>query len=310
VPIWFAYLSESVWAYGLTAIAAVVVLWFLEVRKVRKQQDRTQKKQEKFYKHIIPREPYPNDDEHRASEQAYWVWYIKTQHRATRINIVTAIFAAFAAGGGYLTYIQAKRQADISHDQLIASSRAWMDISIDQKTVSLGWVVNRRYTPALSADLTIENKGSSPAIDVVPTMILRVENLNGLGDWKSVVKETCSRIKGLERQIVFVGKPITGNFHNFYINIEKEFIAHRSAVAAGDGVPAESITWVPLTLTLCVTYHVIGDDSPHLTARFFQVRKVRAVAGGGTQYDAFHIGEDAGPGGMRLDEAYAGDYAD
>ena len=163
--------NSAPWLVGGALILLMISVWVHQIRQCRQDKNGSSEKHEKAYQEIAPRQPYPNEEEHRASEKAYWVRSIVAQYRTPWLSIFTAAAAAVAAGAAFFTYEQTRRQVREAHTQSVAilqanqmnaeSGRAWIapgELHITQPltTADAGIVGRLNYT----------NPGREPATEV------------------------------------------------------------------------------------------------------------------------------------------------
>ena len=209
---------------------------------------------------------------------------------ATSIAAVAAVFVA------WLAFRQTYRQAEIAQRSLIATGRAWVSVASTFNVGSINWdKTNGGFL--LSAPLTVENKGNSPALDLtvflVPVSLTSPKNVAKLG---AKTKEKCSL--GLPTgAILFQGSPIpAGGKKNVSRDEVEAYTTHLHNLA-------NSIEKVPdlflFDILACANYKIVGDTSVHTTGIHYTIEN----SSGGL----LHIGEDAQ---LKLTGDLLGNYAD
>ena len=207
---------------------------------------------------------HPDEKLHRRWERRYWLASIV-------LTVGIALGAGFSARYAYRAALeaheqaaQARRQADYAGEQLIYSSRAWVDLDIE---------INGPITYIANGDLRfpvklkLKNVGQSPATNVAifAQWFLRVVD-------KSIpdaLESTCTKA-GLYTIItkgnyaVFPGKEIDPDWNFGYPN-EKLQESNRK-LSSSLGIPIVSLRFTESPqLLACVTYNIVGDNKIHFT---------------------------------------------
>jgi hypothetical protein len=161
---------------------------------------------------------HSTDGQHRTAEQYNW----RRQNMLTFFTTVAAIFAAVFA---FKTFIQAKRQADIAQNALIASSRPWVrtiDATVTklevQKDQVFAWV-----------DFSYKAIGPSPATAVMISPKLLIPSAEPFAFEE--VRKLCAEEKAsgeVTGDALFPGED--GNITNGFGRPMSELISARDAI--------------------------------------------------------------------------------
>ena len=100
--------------------------------------------------------------EHRRAEQRYWKWSIALTLLTIALTSVGIYVASSALKASWRAVDEARRQAEIARLSLIASDRAWLQVTTFQPEK---FTINASEV-SISSSIKIRNVGHSPALNV------------------------------------------------------------------------------------------------------------------------------------------------
>jgi len=236
--------------------------------------------------------------EHRRAERWHWKWSIILTAASTAGALAAAWFASGALNASWDAVKAARDQTDIARTASLASTRAWINVSVDPTSVSLTW--DKADQPTIKATLKGTNEGNAPATDVQVFPVLFFPQSGRATAIRSRIKTLCSGVAMLGN-IVFVKDGLTQiSSTSLQDDLLKDWIDQfRKEIAPDQRPPA------PLSLALCATYKIIGDSDTHHTARIYTIGRAPPDA-----MVAPFVGEDLAPAQVVLWREYNGEYAD
>ena len=302
---------------------AILGFAFLFIRSVYQQADTSHYKKKKRYRpKEAPAKRHENashatDEEHRTAEEYQW----RIDGHMAKLTTLFAFVAVVLTyctlqatqeqvSDGHLALGEARKQTNIAQENLIATTRAWIHLSIDPSSMSANWV------PA-GLDIQIpviqDNQGNSPALAeaVQPFLFMSLE----VGpNFKQIVEDTCRSWTPIESHVYFaktsaedqLPEDVTAEINYSRINT----IIRKVKDNLGKNYPRDSSgVRFSIFAIVCADYKVIGDVVVHHTGRMFTVGK-GAVAEGRLVSTGIAMGENIPKGGMVAEREYQGDYAD
>jgi hypothetical protein len=233
---------------------------------------------------------HPSEEEHRTAEQFNW-------RKGNTLNVLIAAGAIVAAIFAIGSFCESKRQADIAQKTLVQTTRAWLDISVDAKTISLDWPHGQDATFLLT--VTATNKGNSPASYVFlhPQVFFDKRIIINAGE--NIVLNSCN--------IPFPGRmvfPTSSTDMTFEAILKKEEIQDaREIIAKANKKGVSDVNKLTVTLLACVSYRITGDTKLHHSGRLY-------LLGGMQDPWSMNIEESLPNGSVRLQERPSEEYSD
>ena len=295
----------SAWV-ALSLVLTLMAFGRLEIRQARDQKRTARKGQKPPDNHHQPvavahastQQKHPTEAEHRSAEQAYWERHLETRNRVDWIGWVALAFSALAAIGVVLSFYETWRQANIAQATLVQSTRAWINVSVDQASISLTW--DAKGQPIVKAMVKGTNEGNSPATDVQVFPVLFFPHGGQSTAIRARIKLLCSGWTMLGN-IVFIKDDISlawvttlddGSVQQWVDRVKK------------NTPPGQQIS-VPLSLAVCAAYKIVGDDLTHHTARIYDIEGTSSSDRGMP-----FLGESMAADQIELRKQYEGEYAD
>ena len=191
-----------------------------------------------------------------------------------------------------------------AHDTLIATSRAWVDVTYDTSSVSFDW--DNPNGPAIGITLIGENKGNSPALHVTIFPHLVVIPF-GAQNIAKTFRESCGYKSTSFGSLVFVKEKVlnqTGTSFSW-----REANDYRKQASIVDKIPFDKVRWVNFYLVTCGAYFLIGDTAVHITVRAYDVGKI-VQGNAGPIFVSLSMKDNLPAGQVTLRRQFEGDYAD
>lgn len=209
---------------------------------------------------------------------------------------VTLFLTMKQVSDGHQTVTQVTRQAVAAENTYVATTRAWLDVVVKSRTLSIKW--NSNDSIDYDGQLVAKNYGTGPSFDSLYTVGLYLFYPPGSLD--GIAKRACAdadttKSKGSP---IFPQKDATSDFHRtLNQSYSASFIKQLGRNTA-----------IGMVLGSCNIYRIVGDEKIHHIGRAYWLGKPNPDVD--KPYYYLTVGESVSADKLAVIDVATGDYAD